>query len=160
MEIKRYINSTHNEHCRQVYVEDKDLRSVLRDFFDDAEVVAFEESDSMPSPDGLLPTDQKIRMALLAVIDDGEIAHDYDYHIIMQLLTEKYGMTFSNGQSFVNYLKSLGITHHLPSADSVNQKIRLMRGQFPEWSWTGTDHLEEIRRNNIARRFVHEMNRL
>lgn len=112
---------------------------------------AVEEAEEMDK-------DTRILKALKTLVDEDMVKYAYDYHVIMKVLQEKYSVPFDNGQSFVSYLLSNGITHKLPSADSINKKLSLINGKFPNWSWCYTDHNEEIRRTNIAKRFVHLMN--
>lgn len=169
METKRYINSIHNENCKQVFIETKDPAALLRSFFNDnddahnAEDVQYEDVDDATTDGSLteeifLTTDEMYIKAIQEVIDKGLILHAYDYHVIMQVLLDQYKVRFNNGQSFVDYLSSIGIQHKLPTADDINKKLNLMRGSYPEWSWTNTDHNEEIRRINIAKYFVRQMN--
>ncbi|MCQ2238232.1 MAG: hypothetical protein MJZ73_03255 [Bacteroidaceae bacterium] len=160
MDTKRYINSTHNENCRQVFIQTQDPAALLRDFFRDAEDAEFEEvksGEASVESETPLSIDDKFFKALNAVITDGLIVHSYDYHIIQWVFQEKFSVTFNNGQSFVDYLTSQGITHKLPSADSINKKLSDREGKFPNYTWKNTDHNEEIRRINIAKRFFREM---
>lgn len=104
-----------------------------------------------------LTKDEKFFKALSTVIKDGLIVNAYDYHIIQWVLREKFSISFNNGQSFVDYLTSQGITHKLPTADNINKKTSDMQGKFPDYTWANTDHNEEVRRINIAKRFFREM---
>lgn len=160
MDTRRYINSTHNENCKQVFVETKDPVSLLRDFFGDAEEAQFEDvkpDDAREEQETHMSIDEKILKALSTVITEGFIVNAYDYHVIQWVLREKFSVSFNNGQSFVDYLTSQGITHKLPSADSINKKTSDMQGKFPDYTWANTDHNEEVRRINIAKRFFREM---
>lgn len=62
MDTRRYINSTHNENCKQVFVETKDPVSLLRDFFSDAEDAQFEE----------VRPDEDINPLIRFILDDNE----------------------------------------------------------------------------------------
>lgn len=160
MEARRYINSTHNENCRQVFIEVKDPAALLRDFFSDAEEAQYEEvkpDDDGEEQEAPLSIDEMFFKALTAVIADGLIKYAYDYHVIQWVLREKFSVSFTNGQSFVDYLTSQGITYKLPTADNINKKTSDIQGKFPNYTWRNTDHNEEVRRNHIAKRFFREM---
>lgn len=160
MDTRRYINSTHNENCKQVFIETKNPAALLRDFFSDAENAQYEEvkpNEDSNEHETHLSIDEKIFKALNTIITEGLIVNAYDYHVIQQVLHEKFSVSFANGQSFVDYLSTLGITHKLPSASSINKATNGMRGNFSDYTWENIDHNEEIRRNNIAKRFYHEM---
>lgn len=154
-----YINTTHNENCQQIYTNSaQDVAALMRAFWADAaEDVTCEPSDDHTDAEPLT-RDDKIGMALNAVIADGLIKHAYDYHIVRQVLREKFNVKFDNGQSFVNYLtQTLGVTHMVPSADNLNTYSSKMKRTYPDYSWVNTDHSEEVRRNNLAKSFYREL---
>lgn len=181
--ISQYLNMSEQkriakkEHIKTVIFEMVDssrielsegMKSRLNTFDDEtparitkAEIVKVSATEAEDNgTDGSQTKDDKIFLALNAVINDGLIVHAYDYHIVKWVLREKFNVTFSNGQSFVDYLVAHKVTHKVPTADNINKKTTDMNGKFPDYTWTNTDQNEVVRRINIAKSFMREMTKL
>lgn len=63
MDANRYINSTHNENCRQVFIQTQDPVSFLREFLRDAEEVQYENIN---------PPEEGINPLIRFILDDNE----------------------------------------------------------------------------------------
>lgn len=161
-------NSTINKDCKQMYVSvpKSSISDLVENFFGDNHYAEFEElnSDNQQQKSGSqeqpLTKNEKIVRTMNKLVEEGSIKYQYEWAIIMQLLKEKYSMTFDNDQSFVDYLQMNGISHKAPTASDIRHLTQNMTGAYPEWNWTDKDSTESLRRNNLAKRFVNIYSKL
>ena len=115
-------------------------------------------------PAGLTPDDARVAAALERMRAEGVFRHAYDYAWVMLLFMDdrKLGLPrhFDSPKSFLGYLSGcLGLTG-CPDASSLNRKIRLTRGEYPNWRFDDAEGNEAIRRNNVANAFIGAFRRL
>lgn len=132
---------------------DKDMNMQVIDVEHQGEAKAEGPRDEMQE-------DNRIKLALEKIIADDIIVNKYDYAMVLMVLEQELEAHFNNGQSFVNFLKDIGITHKEPGADSINKVMSKAKGQYPNWKWPEEDYNEVRRRNNIAKAFMSAYNKL
>ena len=107
---------------------------------------------------GDLSQEERVKRALLKMIDEKVIPLKKDYALIMEALSEiiDFDGKFDNGKSFCKYLTGkLKMPSDLTNASAISKRFSKMRGEFPNWSFDDVrdpNAREEL--NNIAKRFV------
>lgn len=107
-----------------------------------------------------ISSDKEARFAsaLKKVVGEKIFKNKYDHAWIMELVNEKsgeFGMSFNGPQEYVDYIGMIEGIKDLPSADSIRKKKDVILNKFPDWKFADViNRIEEIRRINIAKRFL------
>jgi hypothetical protein len=101
-----------------------------------------------------LNQNELIKKCIHVLNQENLLVHLYDYTWLMAVMKETADLPdFSSPNSFVIYLKSLGLDE-VPSDSSVKKEYRKMLGDFPNWTFPGKGKTETDRRINVAKRFL------
>lgn len=99
---------------------------------------------------------QRVSLAIKTLQRNKTIRHLYDYTWIMAAIGDGIveGMGgFSSPQSFIDYLKSIGV-ERVPSRTTISTCDSRFFGKFPDWEFIDThDPLEIQRRKNVVHQF-------
>ena len=129
----------------------------------DLEVIDFEvqkkkEEEVKEKEWGDLSQEERVRRALLKMIDEKAIPLKKDYALIMVALSDikDFEGKFDNGASFCKYLtEQLKLSSDLTNASVISKRFSKMRGEFPNWSFDDvSDPNARQKLINIANRFV------
>ncbi len=109
--------------------------------------------------------DMNLRMALAikALNKHGAIRYYYDYTWIMVAIGDGVvkGMNaFRSPQSFIDYLKSIGVAQ-IPCRATISNNYNKVYGTYPDWEFTDTEDPSEIlRRKNVVKQFLSAINKI
>lgn len=101
--------------------------------------------------------DQRMSFVFKKLKTDGVLQHLYDYAWIMVAICD--GMIegiggFRSAQSFMDYLKGLGISP-IPSRSTLNTFSRRVVGRYPKWEFADTDDaFETNRRKGVVKHLI------
>ena len=114
-----------------------------------------DDAEAEPSP--LTDVQRRIRRAMETLRSEEVLRHAYDYAWVMLVMNQTEDLpTFDHAASFLQYLRLLGLDEGLTSTDTIIKKVSQTRQAFPHWTFRDTtDATEALRRNNVARRFLH-----
>lgn len=126
----------------------------LAEHMPEVEIVAREEQPL--DDDGLTDIDRRVALAMSVLQRNGALRNLYDYTWIMVAIgdgmIEELG-AFRSPQSFMNYLRGLGIKN-VPSRSTLSAWYGRVLGKYPDWEFTDTtDPKEILRRKNVFRQF-------
>lgn len=130
----------------------------LAEHMPEVEIVKREEQPL--DDDGLSDIDRRVAIAMSALQRNGALRNPYDYTWIMVAIGD--GMieglgAFRSPQSFMNYLRGLGI-ENVPCRSTLSAWYGRVLGKYPDWEFTDTDDPTEIlRRKNVFRQFQSAM---
>lgn len=159
-----FVSSQINELMRQNHDEDYlhgfepepqralDLKVI------DFEVQKKTEEEVKEKEWGDLSQEERVKRALLKMIDEKAISRMKDYALIMAVLSDikDFEGKFGHGASFCKYLtEQLGLPSDLTNASVISKRFSKMRGEFPNWSFDDVkDPVARTKLINIANRFV------
>lgn len=105
---------------------------------------------------------RRMAYALRTLLNNNVIRHQYDYAWIMTAINDRViaGMkNFSSPQSFINYLKDMGI-EHVPCRSTISGYCEKVVGKYPDWIFTDTsDPHEVLRRKNVVAQLISAYNK-
>ena len=105
--------------------------------------------------------DMKMTLALKELEKNDVIQHLYDYTWIMVAINDgaiKGIGSFRSPQSFIDYLKGLGI-EKVPSRSLISSFLDKVLGTYPDWVFVDTeDPREKLRRKNVVRQLISALN--
>lgn len=117
------------------------------------EIVSSEESGETE----LDEMDRRMVYALRKLEESGVLRYAYDYAWIMTAIGDGAvnGMGgFRSPQSFMNYLKRLGL-RYVPSRTTLSTWFGRVLGIYPRWEFADTHDPQEImRRMNVVKKFI------
>ena len=103
--------------------------------------------------------DNRFAYAINKVIEEGLLKNGYDWTWI-ELYCEGAitDVQFNAPKSFLDYLSILGVKS-LPDRTSLAKKVDVVRGEYPNWTFTDTSSTVEIRRRKlVVGRFIFHYN--
>ena len=103
--------------------------------------------------------DNRFLYAINKVIEEGLLKYGYDWTWI-ELYCEGAinDVQFNAPKSFLDYLLLIGV-NSLPDRTSLAKKIDVVRGEYPNWTFTDTSSSKEIkRRKMVVGRFIFHYN--
>ena len=103
--------------------------------------------------------DNRFLYAINKVIEEGLLKYGYDWTWI-ELYCEGAinDVQFNAPQSFLDYLLLIGV-NSLPDRTSLAKKIDVVRGEYPNWTFTDTSSSKEIKRRKlVVGRFIFHYN--
>ena len=107
--------------------------------------------------------DLRMKFVFKKLKTDGVLQHSYDYTWIMVAMCDGVieGVGgFRSAQSFMDYLKGLGISP-IPSRSTLNTFSRRVVGRYPKWEFADTDDaFETNRRIGIVKHLILALNEL
>ena len=124
----------------------------------EVEIVTREESPA--DGDVLGDTDRRVALAIQVLQKNGALRNPCDYTWLMVAIGD--GMVkgmgrFRSPQSFMDYLRGLGV-EHVPSRSTLSAWYNRVLGTYPDWEFTDTkDQQEILRRKNVVRQFLSAM---
>jgi len=102
-------------------------------------------------------TDECFRKAITELKEDHVLRKPRDYAWIMTSIEQQVISdlkAFESPQSFIDYLRRLGITH-LPNRSTLSRAYNTIIGKFPEWTFQDEPDLGEVlRRKTVVVRFM------
>ena len=105
---------------------------------------------------------RRIALALKILKENRAIRYSYDYTWIMVAIGDGVvkGLSgFKSPQSFMDYLKSLGVDK-VPSRTTISTWFGRVLGMYPNWEFTDTkDPNETMRRKNVVRQLLSALNK-
>ena len=122
------------------------------------EVVSLKESGAYEMDE----INRRMALAVKLLKQNGAVRYGYDYTWIMAAIgdgaVEGLG-GFKSPQSFMDYLTSIGV-EHVPSRTTLSTWYGKVLGTYPEWEFIDTQDPNEIlRRKNVVRQLISELNR-
>lgn len=122
------------------------------------EIVCRQESTDY----GLGDMDRQMALALEVLRQNKTIRYLYDYTWIMVAIGDgaiKGLGGFRSPQSFMDYLKGLGI-EKIPSRSLISSFLDKVLGTYPDWEFVDTEDPREIlRRKNVVRQLISALNK-
>ena len=122
------------------------------------EIVSLEESGQYE----LDEINRRMTIALRSLKEAGVIRHSYDYTWIMVAIGDgaiKGLGAFKSPQSFMDYLKSVGV-ENVPSRTTLSTWFGRVLGKYPNWEFIDTHDPQEIlRRKNVVRQLIGMLNK-
>lgn len=122
------------------------------------EIVSLEESGQYE----LDEINRLMTIALKSLKKEGVIRFVYDYTWIMVAINDgaiKGLGAFKSPQSFMDYLKSVGVVH-VPSRTTLSTWDGKVLGTYPNWEFIDTQDPQEIlRRKNVVRQLIGMLNK-
>lgn len=103
--------------------------------------------------------DNRFLYAINKVIEEGLLKYGYDWTWI-ELYCEGAinDVQFNAPKSFLDYLWLIGV-NSLPDRTSLAKKIDVVRGEYPNWTFTDTSSSKEIKRRKlVVGRFIFHYN--
>ena len=103
--------------------------------------------------------DNRFLYAINKVIEEGLLKYGYDWTWI-ELYCEGAitDLQFNAPKSFLDYLWLIGV-QSLPDRTSLAKKIDVVRGEYPNWTFTDTSSSKEIKRRKlVVGRFIFHYN--
>jgi len=105
---------------------------------------------------------RRMALALKILKENRAIRYGYDYTWIMVAIGDgvvKDLNGFKSPQSFMDYLKSLGVDK-VPSRTTISTWFGRVLGMYPNWEFTDTkDPNETMRRKNVVRQLLSALNK-
>ena len=104
--------------------------------------------------------DNRFLYAINKVIEEGLLKYGYDWTWI-ELYCEGAinDVQFNAPKSFLDYLWLIGV-NSLPDRTSLAKKIDVVRGEYPNWTFTDTSSSKEIKRRKlVVGRFIFHYNK-
>ena len=105
-----------------------------------------------------LSQEERVKRALLKMIDEEAISRMKDYALIMAVLSDikDFEGKFGHGASFCKYLtEQLGLPSDLTNASAISKRFSQMHGTYPNWFFDDvSDPNARQKLINIANRFV------
>ena len=105
---------------------------------------------------------RRMALALKILKENRAIRYGYDYTWIMVAIGDGVvkGLNgFKSPQSFMDYLKSLGVDK-VPSRTTISTWFGRVLGIYPNWEFTDTkDPNETMRRKNVVRQLLSALNK-
>ena len=105
---------------------------------------------------------RRMALALKILKENRAIRYSYDYTWIMVAIGDGVvkGLSgFKSPQSFMDYLKSLGVDK-VPSRTTISTWFGRVLGMYPNWEFTDTkDPNETMRRKNVVRQLLSALNK-
>ena len=105
---------------------------------------------------------RRMALALKILKENRAIRYSYDYTWIMVAIGDGVvkGLSgFKSPQSFMDYLKSLGVDK-VPSRTTISTWFGRVLGIYPNWEFTDTkDPNETMRRKNVVRQLLSALNK-
>lgn len=105
---------------------------------------------------------RRMALALKILKENRAIRYSYDYTWIMVAIGDGVvkGLNgFKSPQSFMDYLKSLGVDK-VPSRTTISTWFGRVLGIYPNWEFTDTkDPNETMRRKNVVRQLLSALNK-
>ena len=105
---------------------------------------------------------RRMALALKILKENRAIRYGYDYTWIMVAIGDGVvkGLNgFKSPQSFMDYLKSLGVDK-VPSRTTISTWFGRVLGMYPNWEFTDTkDPNETMRRKNVVRQLLSALNK-
>ena len=102
-------------------------------------------------------TDECFRKAITELKEEHVLRKPRDYAWIMTSIEQQVISdlkAFESPQSFIDYLRRLGITH-LPNRSTLSRAYNTIIGKFPEWTFLDEPDLGEVlRRKTVVVRFM------
>ena len=124
----------------------------------EVEIVSREEIQSCD--EGLGDMERRVALAIQVLQKNGALRSPFDYTWIMVAIGDGVvkGMgRFRSPQSFMDYLRGLGV-EHVPSRSTLSAWYNRVLGTYPDWEFTDTkDQQEILRRKNVVRQFLSAM---
>lgn len=122
------------------------------DIVEAEEAATQEEQEEQPEA----TLEDKIRLAIRTMQQEGVLKHQYDYLWPMLVLNKEKSLPhFDTPKSFLQYLRTDIGLDNLPSESTLQKKYGETHGEFPQWTFRDTDDTPEVnRRNNVGRRFL------
>ncbi len=122
------------------------------------EIVSLEESGQY----GLDEMNRRMACALSKLLANKAIRFNYDFAWILVAINDGAinGLgAFKSPQSFMDYLKSLGV-EHVPSRTTLSTWYGKVLGTYPNWEFIDTQDPQEIlRRKNVVRQLISMLNK-
>ena len=122
------------------------------------ELASLEESGAYETDE----INRRISLALKILKENRAIRYGYDYTWIMVAIGDGVvkGLNgFKSPQSFMDYLKSLGVDK-VPSRTTISTWFGRVLGMYPNWEFTDTkDPNETMRRKNVVRQLLSALNK-
>lgn len=103
--------------------------------------------------------DNRFLYAINKVIEEGLLKYGYDWTWI-ELYCEGAinDVQFNAPKSFLDYLLLIGV-NSLPDRTSLAKKVDVVRGEYPNWTFTDTSSSKEIKRRKlVVGRFIFHYN--
>ena len=98
---------------------------------------------------------EAIRKAINTMWAEGTLQHKYDHTWIMMTMNETEWLpSFATPTEYLDYMEGCGVRDRLPERSNIVKYYDRARGVFPNWTFTDAKEKEEIRRNNVGKRFL------
>ena len=127
----------------------EDMRKLMKEHEEDE---LKEEKEMKDVIEGLK---EAIKKAINIMWAEGTLQHKYDHTWIMMTMNETEWLpSFATPTEYLDYMEGCGVRDRLPERSNIVKYYDRARGVFPNWTFTDAKEKEEIRRNNVGKRFL------
>ena len=127
----------------------EDMRKLMKEHEED------ELKEEKEMKDVIEGQKEAIRKAINIMWAEGTLQHKYDHTWIMMTMNETEWLpTFATPTEYLDYMEGCGVRDRVPERSNIVKYYDRARGVFPNWTFTDAKEKEEIRRNNVGKRFL------
>ena len=127
----------------------EDMRKLMKEHEED------ELKEEKEMKDVIEGQKEAIRKAINIMWAEGTLQHKYDHTWIMMTMNETEWLpSFATPTEYLDYMEGCGVRDRLPERSNIVKYYDRARGVFPNWTFTDAKEKEEIRRNNVGKRFL------
>ena len=127
----------------------EDMRKLMKEHEED------ELKEEKEMKDVIEGQKEAIRKAISIMWAEGTLQHKYDHTWIMMTMNETEWLpSFATPTEYLDYMEGCGVRDRLPERSNIVKYYDRARGVFPNWTFTDAKEKEEIRRNNVGKRFL------
>ena len=127
----------------------EDMRKLMKEHEED------ELKEERKMEDVIEGLKEAIRKAINIMWAEGTLQHKYDHTWIMMTMNETEWLpSFATPTEYLDYMEGCGVRDRLPERSNIVKYYDRARGVFPNWTFTDAKEKEEIRRNNVGKRFL------
>ena len=127
----------------------EDMRKLMKEHEED------ELKEEKEMKDVIEGQKEAIKKAINIMWAEGTLQHKYDHTWIMMTMNETEWLpSFATPTEYLDYMEGCGVRDRLPERSNIVKYYDRARGVFPNWTFTDAKEKEEIRRNNVGKRFL------
>ena len=127
----------------------EDMRKLMKEHEED------ELKEEKEMKDVIEGQKEAIKKAINIMWAEGTLQHKYDHTWIMMTMNETEWLpTFATPTEYLDYMEGCGVRDRVPERSNIVKYYDRARGVFPNWTFTDAKEKEEIRRNNVGKRFL------
>ena len=129
----------------------EDMMKLMREQ-GESEKAAFDEVTQQEAKAKIKETTMRVVNMMWA---EGTLQHKYDHTWIMMTMNETEELpNFTTPTEYLDFMEECGVRDRLPDRSNISKYYDKACGCFPKWTFTDAKEKENIRRNNVGKRFL------